>query len=75
MTNTVYLERGDWDMPPEDGPCKCPDCNGKGLTNEVVDRVEYTDGTVENEYAACACCEGMGWLTADGEPCEKPRWW
>lgn len=39
--------------PPEDGPCECPECGGKGVDADLAD---------------CPVCEGKGWLDADGEP-------
>jgi len=52
-------------LPPEDGPCECSDCNGKG---------ELPDPTDEDaEYIQCKTCDGFGMLTARGDPFDPDK--
>lgn len=51
-------------LPPEDGPCECPICDGKGLV--------LMGGDPDGDYVKCNDCAGHGWLL-DGEPFDREK--
>jgi hypothetical protein len=46
--------------PPDDGPYKCPECNGSGSVP--------IPGDPEGEIMKCAACDGFGLISENGEP-------
>lgn len=55
LTGIPVRRRPDW------GALACPTCSGRGARNDLI----HLD-SMRCRLAACADCDGSGWLSADG---------